>query len=413
MWHTGGKRAAAKKVRTMAEQSDGLSVLVTGGDSSAGLAAVKALTASGHRTTATARNAAGALAIRQLGALAVFPDLQRASEISSSLRMVEAEAVLHASAQVMMGVPQIDIDHAGTGARILAETQAVASAAAQHGIKRLVALSAGNPDDHLQAAESTLQASGLNGYILRAGYVYGGNSCATTALADMIKRSATPPSGAQPASWIHEDDLAAAMLNLLVSEMPSNGMSILSASDDSPCSPDDFAIALAQSLGLSAPRFAKPGRLARLRQPTARERLLAKANRLESRQLRETFGWSPRHASLESGLEATTLTWRLQESIRAADYYEVYDDAAAEAIARRESGEGLPAPVVEAPAPVQTAEASPAASNEAAPEPAKAAAPPPPSDGPTPWNEDEAKREERRRKALERRAKRAAKRARG
>ncbi|MCY4146581.1 MAG: NAD(P)-dependent oxidoreductase [Chloroflexi bacterium] len=392
----------------MAEQTDRMSVLVTGGDSGAGLAAVKALQAKGYRTTATASDAAGALAIRQLGALPVFPDLRRASEISSILRVVEADAILHASAQAILGVPQMDVDYADAGARILAETQAVAQAAQEHGLKRLVALSAGQPGERLQTAESALQASGLRGFILRAGYVYGGNSCATTALAAMIKRSATPPSGGKPASWIHEDDLAAAMLRLLTSEMPDDGMAILTAADDSPRTPDNFAIAMAQALGLGAPRFAKPGFFSRLRQPSARERLLAKENLLDSRDLREAVGWSPRHATIESGLEATTLTWRLNDAVRAADYYEIYADEAAEAIAKRESGAGLPPPpVVAAAAPVQEAVAA------AQPEPVKAAAPPPPSDGPTPWNEDEAKREERRRKALERRAKRAAKRAGG
>ena len=391
----------------MAEQTEAMSVLVIGGDSSAGLAAVRALQARGQRTTATACDAAGALAIRQLGALPVFPDLRRASEIGSILRMAQADAILHTSAQSLLGVPQVDIDRAVMGERILAETQAVARAAEQHGVKRLIALSAGQPDECLQAAESALGASGLSGFILRAGYVYGGNSCATTALADMIKRSATPPSGEKRASWIHEDDLAAAMLTLLTSEMPGDGMTIVAAADDSPCAPDDFAIALAESLGLGAPRFAAPGIFSMLRQPTARERLLARENLLDSHQLRETYGWSPRHADIESGLEATTLTWRLRDSVRAADYYEIYADAAAEAIAQRESGAGLPPPVVEEAAPAEEPVAA------AQPEPVKAAAPPPSSDGPTPWNEDEAKREERRRKALERKAKRAAKSAGG
>lgn len=391
----------------MAEQTEGMSVLVTGGDSSAGLAAVRGLQAKGHRTTATACTSAGALAIRQLGALPVFPDLQRASEIGSILRMVEADAILHTTAQAILGVPQVDVDRDDAGARILAQTRAIAQAAQQHDVKRLIALSAGQPGEHLQAAEAALSASGLSGFILRAGYVYGGNSCATTALADMIKRSATPPSGEKPASWIHEDDLAAAMLRLLTSELPNDGMTTVTAAGDSACTPDDFAIALAQSLGLGAPRFSKPGFFSTLRQPTARERLLGRENLLDSRHLSELAGWSPRHATIESGLEATTLTWRLNDAVRAADYYEIYADAAAEAIAERESGVGLPAPVVEVAEPVQEPVA------ETQPEPVKAAAPPPPSDGPTPWNEDEAKREERRRKALERRAKRAAKRAGG
>ncbi len=388
----------------MAETTNSLSVLITGGDRGAGLAAAKALVSAGHRVTTTACDAAGALAIRQVGALPVFPDLSRASEVRSILQMAKADALLHAAPQALLGAPQADLDHQAVGERVVRETQAVMQAAAEQGVQRVISLSAGVPGEAMQAAEATVQSSGLKGYILRAGYIYGGNSCATTALANEIRSSGRPRAGDLPASWIHEDDLARAMLALLMHEGAIEGVKILSAADDAPCSPDEFAIALAAALGLGAPRFATPGLFAALRQKTARDEMLAREMLVDSRDLRERFGWSPRHASIESGLEATALTWRLQDAVAADDFYG-YEDAAAEAIAAIVYEVALPEPAVEAAAPT----AQPA---EAVPAPVKAAAPPP-SDGPTPWNEDEAKREERRRKALERRAKRAAQRARG
>ena len=383
----------------------GKRVLVTGGGKSAGLAAVKALSSGGQRATATANDAADALAIRLAGGLPVFPDLRRASEVASALKYADADAILHCAPQATLGLPQVETDPCAS-ANALAETQAVAQAAAEQGVSRVVMLSAANPEADTNAAEAALRESGVNGFVLRAGYVYGGKSCATSALADMIKGSQRIPSGDNRSSYIHEEDLAAAMLALLATEA-GEGVATLHCADDTPIRPDDFAIALAAALGLSAPRFATPGLFAMLRAKSRRDHLLSRENIADSRELRVLANWSPRHATIESGLDATALTWRLDDAVRSADYYEVYEDAAAKAIAARESGIGLPEPVVE--------EEEPAVAEvvaEAAPAPVQAAAPPP-SDGPTPWNEDEAKREERRRKALERKAKRAAKRAGG
>ena len=144
-----------------------------------------------------------------------------------------------------------------------------------------------------------------------------------------------------------------------------------------------------------------------LRQQTFQDKLLERETVISSAALRERFGWQARHNSIESGLDACALVWRMRDAVNPDDFYNVYQDKAAEAIEAFAYDVALPEPVaeVEAPADIE-AEAAPAAP------PPKAAAPPP-SDGPTPWNEDEAKREERRRKALERKAKRAAMRARG
>ena len=140
-----------------------------------------------------------------------------------------------------------------------------------------------------------------------------------------------------------------------------------------------------------------------LRQKTFRDKLLERAVVINSGALRERFAWQPKHRSIESGLQASALVWRMKDAIEPDDFYNVYEDKAAEAIEAFAYDIALPEAAAEAEAPA-------VAQAAAAPEPAavKAAAPPP-SDGPTPWNEDEAKREERRRKALERKARRAAK----
>jgi len=408
----------------MAESTQALNILVTGGAEGAGLATVRALLQRGHKVAATACDAEGALAVRMAGALPVFPDLGRASEILSILQMTQADALVHAGPQFYGGSPHASDAYAAYTDQLVGFTTAVIEAAKQHEVQRLVSLSfaylyegggtakEGDRDVHegdyapMLQAESIARESGLSGYIIRSGYIYGGNSADTAALADSIKGSQRLPAGALPASWIHEDDLAAAIASLLEAEAQPSGVEIINAAANTTATPKDFCAALSHALGLNEPSFAAGGFLSMLRERSLRDKLLEREIIIDSGQIRERFAWQPRHETLESGMEATALVWRMKDAVHTEDFYG-YEDAAAAAIESFAYDVALPEPVVaeEAPATAETA---------AAPEPApvKAAAPPP-SDGPTPWNEDEAKREERRQRALERKAKRAAKSAGG
>ena len=409
----------------MAESKETFNVFVTGGSESVGLATVKALLRGGHRVVATAGDAEGALAIRQAGALPVYPDLRREGEVLSSLRMANAEVLVHAAPQILGGIPQANFNYESHADCLVASSRAVLRAARMQKLQKVISISfaylydahhgdsasEGTQDMHgsdyqpMLRAEAAWLESGMNVTVLRAGYIYGGNSHATRALAQLVKSSRPLKSGSHQASWIHEDDLAAAIVTLIEAERNQSGAEILNAAADKPGSPNDFAISLSHALGLSAPSFASSGLMTRLWGETLRDRLLKREIVLNSSKISEEYGWQARYADVEQGLEATALVWRMQEAINPADFYDVYEDKAAAAIEALKSERALPAP---APAAAE----QPAAKVVEKPAPVKASAPPP-SDGPTPWNEDEAKREERRRKALERKAKRAARRAAG
>ena len=409
----------------MAEATNRLNILVTGGAEGAGLATARALLRRGHKVAATTNDSDGALALRMTGALPVFPDLNRASEILSILQMTKADAIVHASPQICGGAPQASDDWEASAGPLVANAEALAAAAKAQGIKRLVSLSfaylyeaglgaAQEGKDDIQdsdyapmlLAETRLRESRLSGYIIRSGYIYGGNSADTAALAASIKRSRRLPAGALRASWIHEDDLASAIAALLETDAQPAGIEIINAAANASASPNDFCAALSSALGLNEPGFASAGFMSMLREKSRRDKLLNREVIIDSSQIRDRFGWEAAHETLESGMEATALVWRLKDAVQAEAFYG-YEDAASAAIESFAYDVALPEAVA--------AEEAPAAVEEsAAPEPAPVnAAPAPSSDGPTPWNEDDAKREERRRRALERKAKRAARSAGG
>ena len=407
----------------MAESKKTLNIVVTGGSESAGLAALKTLLANGHQLAAATDNAEGALAIRRAGALPVYPDLTRESEVLSSLRMTNADVLVHAAPQNLGGVPQASLDNADC---LVKSSQAVMRAAKAHGLRKIIVISfaylydsrrgdSATEDAHsihgshyqpMLAAEALWLDSGLNVSIIRAGYIYGGGSRGTVALAEDIKRSRRLPDGRRPASWIHEDDLAAAIAAMIEADDDPPPAEIINAAADAPQSPNDFAASLSRAFGLRPPNFAAPSWMTRLRRETLSDKLLKREILIDSRKIKQRHGWRARCAAIEQGLEATTLAWRMREAADPTDFYNVYEDKAAAAIEAAASERTLPPPAI-------IEDEKPAAEPPPPPKPTQASAPPPPSDGPTPWNEDDAKREERRRKALERKAKRAAKRAAG
>lgn len=408
----------------MADEKKTYNIFVTGGSESAGLATVKALIQNGHNVVASATDADGALAIRRAGGLPAYPNLNRVGEIRSVLQMANIDIVVHAAPQVFGGIPQSDFDFEGHTDWLVDSTNAVVQAAGQNEVDKIISVSFGYlyESEHgdviseeadsvhdkeynaMLHAEAAVLDGGIDGYVIRAGYIYGGHSYGSTMISEIIKETRPVHKGTHTASWIHEDDLAAAIVALVEADADGNSVAqIINVADDTPQSPNDFASQLGAELGFQTVNFASPGFMTMIRGESMRDKLLKREVVLDTSKVKSQYGWSPQHTSTATGVDATTLVWRMSEATTADDFYNVYEDKAQEAIEALKSG------VVEA-LPEETEEAAPEPVKEEAKAPVQAApASPPPSDGPTPWNEDEAKREERRRKALERKKRRAEK----
>lgn len=408
----------------MADEKKTLNIFVTGGSEGAGLAVVKALIQNGHKVVASTNDADGALAIRRAGGLPAYPDLTRIGEVLSVLQMANIDVVVHAAPQIFGGVPQSDFDYESHTEWLVQSTDAVVQSAGKNEVDKIISISfgylyeSGHSDVLSEEADSVhdsvyspmLQAEaavldgGVNGYVIRSGYIYGGHSYGTSTLGDVIKNTRPVHKGTHQASWIHEDDLASAIVALVEAESDGDSLAqIINVADDTAQSPNDFAQQLGTELGFQTVNFASAGFMTILRGQTLRDHLLKREIVLDNTHIKTTYGWSAQHPTSSTGMDATTLVWRMTE---ANDYNEFYDyeDKATLAIEALKSGV-----VAEIPAEVE---------EKAKPEPAKAVkkataqatpASPPASDGPTPWNEDEAKREARRLKALERKKRRAEK----
>jgi len=421
LWHNSHISVAERNDREMADDKKILNVLVTGGSEGVGLAVTKALLHKGHNVVATATDADGALAIRRAGALPVYPDLTRAGEVLSALRLAKADVVVHAAPQIMGGVPQSDFDYQAHLGWLVDSTNAVVQAAGQNEVSKIVSISFGylydghhgdaaTEDTHtvhdktydpMFQAEAAVLDGGIDGYVVRTGYIYGSTSGGTTNLVDKIKASQAIYDGGKPASWVYEGDLANAIITLVEAESDGNSLAeIVNVAGDQVQSPNDFGNILGETLGITGVKFASPGFMMAFREETMRDKLMVREIVLDTTKIKEKYGWQPQYPTIASGLEATSLVWRMNDATTSDDYYNVYEDKAADAILALQSGQAL-----QLPAEVEEVVIEKAVVEKKAP--AKAAAPV--LDGPTPSSEGEAKMEARRLKALERKRLRAEK----
>ncbi len=313
-----------------ASEDKALTVLVTAGTSGIGLALTKTLIERGHKVYADADTAAGAATLREIGGFPTYLDQTRAGEITSALKMSQADVIVSLDPLVADSVPfqakNWDADRLRATAEALVEgVQAlgddapfvvVPSFAFLYGesdapVAEDASLRSADGNSLLQAAldaERTVTTSGLNYTLLRAGYIYGPHDEAMTSLFETLRAGRPISTGDGHANWIHNEDLANA-LALIIEQQPTG--EVFNLVDDKPASPAAFMEQFASMMGIQVPEgfLLRLGRLFSGGMATTLLDLDAQASNAKAK---EALGWQPRYPDHEAGLAQTLLTWRAE-----------------------------------------------------------------------------------------------------
>ncbi len=318
------------------ETKSPLNIFITGGASGAAREATRQAVARGHNVTVLTEGLDGATKVRQDGALPAYSDPTRAGELKSLFNMSKIDVVIHLLPQLGNGFPSKD-GYEAQERTMVQSAVALVEAAKETAVKFIVYASYAfvNGDAHGEwltedqvghqergfrpalAAEHHLMTSGLNACVLRAGFVYGGESPAIYGLSQNIIHGRSPYVGDSHSihNWVYEADLAQAAV--LAAETQPAGH-FINVVDDEPVSAAVFAGYLAAGLGMSE-LSANSAPMFMLKRSTSdmQRALLDASVRLKNDKAKQVLGWAPRYTSYKSGLEQTMLQWRANEAVKA------------------------------------------------------------------------------------------------
>jgi len=306
-----------------------LNIFITGGASGVTREATRQAVARGHKVTVLTAGLDGATKVRQDGALPAYSDVTRAGELKSLFTMSKIDVVIHLLPQAGNGFPSKDGYEAQE--RLMVQSAVtVVEAAKEAGVKFIVYTSyaavigdahgewltedqPGHQERALRpvlAAEHQVMHSGLNACVLRAGFVYGGETPGTDTLAEALRHGRSPYLGDSHSihNWVHEVDLAQA--TVLAAEKQPAG-EIINVVDDEPVSASAFAsyLSTAQGMSVLAPS-ATPMFILKLSTSDIQRLLLDSSVRLKNEKAKQVLGWQPRYPNYKAGLEQTLLQWR-------------------------------------------------------------------------------------------------------
>jgi len=327
----------AKKEAEVVVEAPPTSVFVTGSSTGAGLAVIRKLVAKGYRVTgATTEGTIGANKIRQAGGIPVYPDLLRESSIRSVLLMASVDIIVHMEAQGLNGIPQHKIDWQEDIKMLRDSGDALVAAGGKTEVKRIIYpsfaflygdtggewvdeeahLDNGNEffDAAIEAEEAVLDG-GIPGYVLRTGFVYGGDVQAMRALHDDLIAGKAVLNGTGYASWIHIEDLADAVVALVERDENDEAIAnVLNIVDDSPATPNEFIDKFAASLGLGAANKTSGGPFVDVFGDPTQLALLSQSAKVKNDKAKEQLGWQPRYTDQAAGIDQALMIWRAEEA---------------------------------------------------------------------------------------------------
>ncbi|MCA0456580.1 MAG: NAD(P)-dependent oxidoreductase [Chloroflexi bacterium] len=314
------------------ETNSPLNIFITGGASGAAREATRQAVARGHKVTVLTTGSDGAAKARQDGALPAYSDPTRAGELKSLFKMSSIDVVIHLLPQAGNSFPVKD-GYEANEREMVQSAVALTEAAEDAGVKFIVYTSYAflYGDSHGEwltedggghgsrafrpglAAEHQIKSSSVPSCILRAGFVYGGETTAISSLGEGIRRGRSPylVDSHNIHNWIYEADLASAAV--LAAEKQPTG-EIITVVDDEPTSANTFAGYLATAQGMTAPGNSSVPAFALNRATSDMQRLLLTTSaRLKNDKAKQVLGWTPRYPNYKLGLEQTLLQWRAAE----------------------------------------------------------------------------------------------------
>jgi nucleoside-diphosphate-sugar epimerase len=297
-------------------QSGARSILITGASEGVGLALLRELVKRGHKVTGTTTSSQGAARIRNLGGLPANIQLDKPGEVRSVLQATQADTIVHLAASYINEAPQHKAD-AAPAVTALESTDEIVIAAGRAGVKRIILGSFAflYGDTHGEAVDETARISreiqlyqsaahaetavldgGIPGYVVRSGYTYGGNSGTLRALETALVRGVNLPEGKLPTAWVHEDDLAAALLLLVEKSSEDEKLAnVFNVADDTNISPDQFMEEFGNVVGVGKPdklmSFMLP-----FRTTSTQRALLATSVKLNTGKI-QALGWKPQQSN--------------------------------------------------------------------------------------------------------------------
>lgn len=330
----------AEKEAAETAETQTRNLFIAGADHGVGLVLVAAASKRGYKVVgSTARGTEGAMRIRSMGGVPTYTDFTRGGSVRSNLLLAKAEVVINCLPQDLGGLPQYRLDYDRSAHHNLVAAQTLASISAAMGIQRLIQVSPGfvygstdspateeqsiHPHGSVMEAMAQAEAAVLDGavpgYVVRAGYIYGGWHDATVAMREVLLNGQGVVKGHQPVSWVHEEDLAAALLALVEKEFSEEATAnIYNVADDHPSSPDEFMRLFGTAYGPGEPGGI-PGFLHHFRVPAFQREQMEQQLLIDSGKARDELGWQPQYPTQEAGIERTLLVWRAQETAEAAD----------------------------------------------------------------------------------------------